>query len=569
MNRIPSVFACALILVCVLPIALPAHAQTCTAPDPAIDAPVANDGGLVLRTLPLPTDTPGDLAWDGEALWVSDWQRGQLIRFDPERGNTLQRIEAPCYRPRGLEWHENLLYVADDFEGMIYVFDPASGRTLTRYATPHKGGQGLAWDGEGLWLAEAADGSLQRLIPMDGTALTYFPSPQRDPGGLAFDGKYLWVTQRMHDRIYMVDPVSGRAITSFDAPGPYPCGLAALPNGRLWVADNETGNLTLCAPRECRAYQTSDWREAEIEMIYRLENQGPGEIVDAAVHFAVPEQALENQTILDPLIFSPGVPERSVDQWGQSIATFRRDIIKPGERCEFSYRTRIKLANLTYIVIPDKVGTLKDVPADIRKAYTADSDRYRITTPLVSDTAKRLVGNETNVYWMVRNIYDWIIETMSYEMVGGWDVPETLIKRKTGSCSEYTFLFIALCRSAGIPARYEAGTVLRGDDASVDVAYHRWTEIYLPNYGWVPFDPQAGDQPAPGSQADCIGRIGNRIFVTTHGGGGSDALGWSYNSNAIYSFEGRCVFTEDAWISWRRAKEEGKNIVPSGAVLMP
>ena len=30
-----------------------------------------DDSGLILRTLPLPTANPGDLAWDGEALWTT------------------------------------------------------------------------------------------------------------------------------------------------------------------------------------------------------------------------------------------------------------------------------------------------------------------------------------------------------------------------------------------------------------------------------------------------------------------------------------------------------------------
>ena len=542
-----------------------AHAQSCV--PGAEESPGGND--LVLRSIPLPTDTPGDLAWDGSALWIADWQRGELLRFDPDKEQVLERVTAPCYRPRGLAWGNGLLYVADDFEGAVYVFDPKTGRTITRYLTPHKGGAGLAWDGEALWLAEAVDKTLQRLIPGDGTALTYFDSPQEDPGGLAFDGTYLWVTQRMQDRIYMVDPRSGKAITSFDAPGPYPCGLAPAPNGRLWVADSEKGTLSLCAPREGRGYQTSDWREAEVRMTYRIENQGPGEIVDAVIHFAVPEPELENQVILDPLTYAPEAPELHADQWKQQVATFRRARIAPGERFEVGYRTRIKLGNLVYTVIPEKVGGLDKIPADIRRDYTGDADRFQVKVPLVSETSARVVGDEKNPYWIARKIYDWVIETLEYDRVGGWDVPETLIKRKTGSCSEYTFLFIGLCRAAGLPARYEGSGALRGDDACVDDVYHRWAEVYLPGYGWVPFDPSGGDRPTPGGQADYIGRVGNRLFVTTHSGGGSTALGWNYNANASYSLNGRCAITEDAWVAWRRAKEEGQAFIPSGAHLAP
>lgn len=530
-------------------------------PDPA---------GLILRALPLPTATPGDLAWDGETLWIADWQEGELLQFDPDDGRLLDRMAAPCYRPRGLAWGDGRLYVADDFEGRLYVFDPQSRRTEATYRLPSGTALGLAWDGDALWVAENGEQMLQRLIPRDGTVLTYFPAPAREPGGLAFDGRYLWVTVRQRDRVYMVDPASRKVITSFDTPGPYPCGLAPAGDGRLWLADFETGQLYLCAPSEAAAIQTSDWRETEIRMTVRIENLGPGRVRDAFVHFAVPEPALAHQTLLGELRFlGPLEPERWHDAWGQGIATFRRDEVAAGETFAAGYEVRARIADRNTILIPEKVGSLEEIPAEIRDRYTADGERLQVSSQLVQETAQKIVGTETHPYWVMRHIYDWVIDTLEYERVGGWDVPETLIKRGTGSCSEYTFLFIALCRAVGLPARYEAGTALRGDDASVDDVHHRWAEVYLPGYEWVPVDPSRGDQTSPGGQADAIGRLGNRLFITTHGGGGSRALSWTYNARSGYGLEGRCSVNEDQWVVWRRAKEEGQAVIPSGAQTSP
>jgi transglutaminase-like putative cysteine protease len=49
-------------------------------------------------------------------------------------------------------------------------------------------------------------------------------------------------------------------------------------------------------------------------------------------------------------------------------------------------------------------------------------------------------------------------------------------------------LFITLCRSRGIPARWQTGW--NTFPGAKDI--HDWTEIYLPPYGWVPVDPWAG-----------------------------------------------------------------------------
>ncbi|MBU2690898.1 MAG: hypothetical protein KJ970_08215 [Candidatus Eisenbacteria bacterium] len=528
-----------------------------------------DDSGLYLRSIPSPIPHPADLAWDGEALWVADWESGNLIRINPENGDIITIIPAPCYRPRGLTWAEQKLYIVDDVEGMIHIFDPASGITVGSYMTPSGTGLGLAWDGEALWLSDNGAQQLQCLIPHDGTTLTAFPSPEQEPGGLAYIDGYLWVAQRNHDRIYMVEPKSGAAITRFNSPGPYPSGIAPAPDGRLWIADFEDGLIWLCAPREARPYQTSDWRDAEIRLTYRLENLGPGMVQDAVVHFAFPEPELENQLLLSDPVFTTPSPEIHFDQWGEKMATFRSDRIPPGERFEAGYTAQARIANLNYIIIPEKVGPLSDIPREIREAYTADGERLQVQSELVQKTAAGIVGDESNPYWIARRIFNWVIDTLEYERVGGWDVPETLIKRGTGSCSEYTFLYIALCRAAGLPARYEAGASLRGDDVSVDDVHHRWAEVYLPNYGWIPIDPSGGDQATPGGQVDAIGRLSNRYFITTHNGGGSDILSWNYNFHAVHSRKGRCAVTEDEWVVWRRAKEEGESILPGGAYCKP
>ena len=139
---------------------------------------------------------------------------------------------------------------------------------------------------------------------------------------------------------------------------------------------------------------------------------------------------------------------------------------------------------------------------------------------------------------------------LEYEMVGGWDVPEVVLQRGSGSCSEYTYSFVALCRAAGLPARYQGSVVVRGDDASIDEAFHRWAQIYLPNYGWVPVDANRGDKPSPADQARGFGGLSNRFLITTQGGGDSEHLRWGYNAFARYQTRGYCKIEEDNFGLW-------------------
>ena len=60
--------------------------------------------GHIMAAFPAPCESPSDLAWDGQTLWVADWREGVLYRISPEDGAVLGQIDAPGYRPEGLAW---------------------------------------------------------------------------------------------------------------------------------------------------------------------------------------------------------------------------------------------------------------------------------------------------------------------------------------------------------------------------------------------------------------------------------------------------------------------------------
>jgi hypothetical protein len=139
---------------------------------------------------------------------------------------------------------------------------------------------------------------------------------------------------------------------------------------------------------------------------------------------------------------------------------------------------------------------------------------------------------------------------MEYELAGGWNVAPAVLERGNGSCSEYSFVYIAMCRAAGLPARYAGSIVIRNDDASYDDVFHRWVEIYLPDYGWLPVDPSRGDKKWPADQANSFGYLSNGVLITTVGGGGSEFLEWGYNSNERWTSKGKCKVEVENFGEW-------------------
>ncbi len=62
---------------------------------------------------------------------------------------------------------------------------------------------------------------------------------------------------------------------------------------------------------------------------------------------------------------------------------------------------------------------------------------------------------------------------------------------KTGVCQDFAHILIAAARSRGIPSRYVSGYYLRTDRIDQE-AGHAWMEAFLPDLGWVGFDPAQG-----------------------------------------------------------------------------
>lgn len=84
------------------------------------------------------------------------------------------------------------------------------------------------------------------------------------------------------------------------------------------------------------------------------------------------------------------------------------------------------------------------------------------------------------------------IRQFTYEIreVGAPFPPEQTLLQRSGSCRDYTTLFMAACRSLGIAARFVSGYLFGNPQQEHQL--HAWVEVYLPGAGWRGFDPTEG-----------------------------------------------------------------------------
>lgn len=60
---------------------------------------------------------------------------------------------------------------------------------------------------------------------------------------------------------------------------------------------------------------------------------------------------------------------------------------------------------------------------------------------------------------------------------------------KKGVCQDFAHFFIGVCRLFRIPARYVSGYINQGMAFSGDAQMHAWAEVFMPESGWLGFDP--------------------------------------------------------------------------------
>jgi hypothetical protein len=502
--------------------------------------------GDVEGKIPLPFNHPTGIAWDGRNIWVADRKTDRFYRCDPATGAVRDSIESPGYFPSGLAWDGKLLWSTDPAEQKIYATDVGSGRTVVTLDAPSPGVTGIAAEGAFLWICDNVEDRISKIDPGDGTTIVSFRAPAGDPRGIVFGGGYLWCSDRIKDQIYMIDPRNGHVILILDAPGKYAWGLAWR-DGQLLCADYQDDAVYTLVVRDRDRYRTFEPRRAAIDFTTEIMTAGEGSVVSLDVFYAVPQER-PNQKLLAPVEYTEAPRAVKKDRWGQEIAAFRFESLAPPRRIEVGMRLRLETAAIRYFIYPENVGA--EIPADIKAAYLADGVKYDIGNPYIKRIVAETVGDEKNLYWKARLLYQYVIDHMEYLLAGGWNTAPTVLKRGNGSCSEYTFSYIALCRAAGVPARYVGSLVVRGDDASYDDVFHRWCEIYLPGYGWVPVDANAGDRESPAEQAAAFGGIANRFLVTTEGGGDSEYLDWSYNAQTRYETTGKCRVRIESIAEW-------------------
>jgi transglutaminase-like putative cysteine protease len=181
------------------------------------------------------------------------------------------------------------------------------------------------------------------------------------------------------------------------------------------------------------------------------------------------------------LIAPAGTPQRSV---------YFEQRIEDGTT-PIAFNVRFEYASTAYYPRLDD-ALAKPLPLAFGGNYLAERPPHIVSSPLLKETVAKIVGNEPNPLKRARKVFEFVHNEIRYcaeEEYG--TIPsftEKALRTRKGDCGIQGMTFIAMCRAAGVPARWQSGWETKPGSWNM----HDWAEFYVEPWGWLPADPSYG-----------------------------------------------------------------------------
>jgi len=311
---------------------------------------------------------------------------------------------------------------------------------------------------------------------------------------------------------------------------------------------------------------------------YRVMNPTTKAATRVEIHVPLPVNTPRQE--VHYLLLPDITPEEIVtDRHGQRLAHYLLDALSPGESIDLGYVVGVTLRNMQWADPGSRSQAAVSLSPELRRLYLRPETNYSMDSELMRGTAAAIIDGATTDFEKIERIHAHVIRSIRYVRDDRWDPAAVVLKRGTGSCSEYNYVFSGLCRLAGLPTRCAGGSSNGFRQLpTTDTVFHRWTEVFLSNYGWFPVDCSRDANPIRGRRSH-FGRLYTDALVWCHQAGGEeDTLGWDYRGHARVKGEDPGI-REDHRVRWfsfspksdvRSARtwfREGGDAVPSPDLL--
>ncbi len=126
------------------------------------------------------------------------------------------------------------------------------------------------------------------------------------------------------------------------------------------------------------------------------------------------------------------------------------------------------------------------------KPFLADDQFIQASDRVLAEKAREITLGSKDAWEAARRLSTWVAREIKAAIPGGVTARGTFDQR-AGECGGHSFLFAALARGVGIPARVVWGAMYVPDGGGA-FGQHAWNEVYMGTVvGWIPIDTTASE----------------------------------------------------------------------------
>ncbi len=266
------------------------------------------------------------------------------------------------------------------------------------------------------------------------------------------------------------------------------------------------------------AEQSSESTVYRITQNYKIMNQGTSNATDVTVIIHV----LENWSgWASQEILAEDLPSGQVlDPEDNRFIRISIDSLGVGESREITVTQTVRVNSSDLQLNPNVVGD--SVPPEIGNTSHVDN-LWESNTAEITNQAHELTDNQPNFYYKAKQIFEFVKGYVTYVQSSDLFSALQVYQSRTGDCADQSNLFIALCRAAGIPAKFVSCYAYSSEfEPNLGSMGHAFAIVYLPNVGWIPVDLTWN------SPNGLFGELGSDHIISAISGG-DDMFGWQGN----------------------------------------
>ena len=215
------------------------------------------------------------------------------------------------------------------------------------------------------------------------------------------------------------------------------------------------------------------------------------ELVDYKLEIS-PEPSNKDETID---FFKNATTHFSIEQEHKELIVTARSLVKRDHTLEPNIYNSKTCQETKVKDGLEKLKKINDETIEV-KQYMLDSELIKNTSSNIKDYALTSFKPERSIFDAANDLMKRIFTDFKFDpKFSTVATPlDEVMKEKKGVCQDFAHIAIACVRAVGLPARYVSGYIetlpppgkekLVGTDAS-----HAWFSIYIPEFGWVDFDP--------------------------------------------------------------------------------